>query len=277
MKAEGSLIAFTLLLEWGVGTFLLARIALPVESGAGEGIALAGGVGSAVALGLSLLHLGVPSRAFLALRNWRTSPLSREIACALLFLLAWALWAGSSPRWLAGNAWQPAREIVGWIAAALGLATVASVGAVYKATCLDGWSRAFTLVAHVATALLLGATTVAATAVLTSPSTPGLRLLLWLAAAAEAMLLAGLPSSVRSLRSGALMRRWTGAHMPSTWIPALATRTALLLVASALTLWMLVGVDTTRASTAIALGIVSIATELCGRWLFYSTAVPRLP
>ncbi|MBI5537528.1 MAG: dimethyl sulfoxide reductase anchor subunit [Deltaproteobacteria bacterium] len=277
MRTEGSLIAFTLLLEWGVGTFLLARIALPLDGGAGEVIALAGGAGSAVALGLSLLHLGVPSRAFLALRSWRTSPLSREIACALLFLIAWGAWAVASPRWLGNAAWLPARELVGWIAAVLGLATVASVGAVYKATCLDGWSRSFTLVAHVATALLLGATTVAAVAALFCPEAPGLRLILWLAAAAEAVLLAGLPSAVHSLRSGAPMRRWTGARMPPTWIPALATRTALLLVASALTLWMLIGTEPTRASAAIALGVVSIATELFGRWLFYSTAVPRLP
>src|SRR5205807_2527141 len=73
----------------------------PTSSGGLAGPAIAASAAGTVALAASLLHLGRPTRALKALRNVRTSWLSREVALfsvfALLALAYAACWARSAP------------------------------------------------------------------------------------------------------------------------------------------------------------------------------------
>jgi len=124
LRAEWALVLFTLaipaLLAW-----LAAGLARPERTGSGWTPWAFLGAG-ALAMGLSTLHLGRPSRAWRAILNLRTSPLSREIALSSAFLgagfLHLLLPAGSALRLAAGAA-----------AALLGAGALLAIDAVYRA------------------------------------------------------------------------------------------------------------------------------------------------
>lgn len=73
----------------------------------------------------STLHLGHPERAIKAFSQWRSSWLSREGVCAVAALIVMALYG-------AGLVFFDARwSLIGWIGAALSLATVFTTGMIY--------------------------------------------------------------------------------------------------------------------------------------------------
>jgi DMSO reductase anchor subunit len=126
MHPAGSIIAFTTLSGLGFG--LMAWLGLGVRHADGWVAA----VFCLLALGLagggllaSLLHLGNPQRAWRALSQWRSSWLSREgvaaIATMAVFFVYGALWAFADMRIAA----------LGWLAAALALATVWCTSMIY--------------------------------------------------------------------------------------------------------------------------------------------------
>jgi len=124
LRAEWALVLFTLaipaLLAW-----LAAGLARPDRTSSGWTAWAFLGAGG-LAMGLSTLHLGRPSRAWRAILNLRTSPLSREIALSSGFLAAGVLHlllpAGSTLRLAAGVA-----------AVLLGAGALLAIDAVYRA------------------------------------------------------------------------------------------------------------------------------------------------
>jgi DMSO reductase anchor subunit len=174
MHPAPSIIAFTT--TSGLGYGLLFLLAL----GGGFGLIPTnrwlGGLGLALALALisagllaSLLHLGRPARAVLALSQWRTSWLSREgvaalltFAPALILLLAWAVEgrrdgvmllpallaaAGSAATvWCTGMIYGSLKPVAAWhqpLTAPLYLAFALMSGAlaVHLLLCLFGFER----------------------------------------------------------------------------------------------------------------------------------------
>lgn len=278
MRRVGSLIAFTILLEWGAGVFLVSRISGLSDDGAGEIVSLASGALTMLAALSALLHLGRPSLFWKALRNWRTSPLSREVIGAFAFQLCWTLWAATSPRWAPAS---PATSVIhlsaGWSAAILGLLTIWSVGRLYMATFIPSWRREATWVEHVATALALGGTTLSAAVVFEGFHLSSLAFASGVALAASLVALLGIPGLVVALASSARAASML-AHQRPRALPAwIGARAALGLVQCGLVAWLFAsGVHATPGQAALALAGV-LASETLARTLFYRLADPLLP
>jgi anaerobic dimethyl sulfoxide reductase subunit C len=275
VKGEASLVAFTILLEAGLGTFLVARACGVGDEGPGELAALGAGVASGLALGISLLHLGSPSRAFLAWRNWRTSPLSREVVLVASFQAAWLAWASLSPRW--STTTPPiVRELVSWAAACLSLAAAASVGGVYHSTWVPAWRRVHTLATHVLTALLLGATTVAAATASNADASPGASRALAISVAAAVGVVALSPGETRALRAGEDVLRLLGMRTRSRWPRLMKLRALMVGLGGGGAMWLWCR-HTPAPVPLVMIAIVFLAAELLGRSAFYSMGRPPLP
>jgi DMSO reductase anchor subunit len=160
--SERPLVAFTLLSQTAVGAFLtLGALDRWAEHLAGEpaaraltdGLLLAIGPVVGGALLASLLHLGTPRNAWRVAANLRTSWLSREILCALLFAGTGATFAVL--RWTrAGPA--ELRSLFAFAGVATGLAFVYAMARVYQIRTVPFWHTHLTTVSFFATALLLG-------------------------------------------------------------------------------------------------------------------------
>jgi len=172
---EWALVAFTLLMQTSVGIVLVRAVLALVQAahpkGGGSTWLLTGRLdtpivvaAAAAALGLlaSLLHLGQPVLAWLALTNVRGSWLSREIALAIVFIAALA--ASALPQ--AGDRWAPVlRTAATALAVVAGLALVFAMARVYMIAGQPGWDRATTPITFFASTLLLGLVVVVACAV----------------------------------------------------------------------------------------------------------------
>lgn len=126
MHPAPSVIVFTVLSGAGFG--FLACLAVGLLPVAGWPAFFIWGFGYALAvIGLlaSTFHLGNPQRALLAFTQWRSSWLSREGWAAVLALLVLAPMALSD--WLALG-WP---RVIGWVAAALCIATVLCTSMIY--------------------------------------------------------------------------------------------------------------------------------------------------
>lgn len=133
--SEYSLVAFTLLAQLAVGTAWLASVTATAWLI----------ITALMALGLlaSLRHLGAPLKAWRALRNVRSSWLSREVWCASLFM---ACAFGSL---ITGGAGA-------WLADLCGLALLISMTQAYRLRTIPVWDHWTTTASFFVTALMLG-------------------------------------------------------------------------------------------------------------------------
>ncbi len=137
--SERSLIAFTILSQLAVGGVWLLSLVQPINP-----IALgASTISMLVALLASFLHLGTPQNAWRAIRNARSSWLSREVLCAALFTasLVGVLITG---------------RVGIWLADVIGLALIVSMTQVYRLRTVAEWNRWTTSASFFTTTLLLG-------------------------------------------------------------------------------------------------------------------------
>jgi anaerobic dimethyl sulfoxide reductase subunit C len=158
---DWTLVFFTVFTQMAVGCFVVLSVvhAVAVRTAGAEAAAASlraplFGAFVVMAFGLlvSLLHLGHPLRAYLALFNVRASWVSREVWLALLFSAAAAaflvgLHGGVGPRIL---------DAMAASAILLGLAFVASMSAIYRLPAQPAWNRASTPLSFFATTLVLG-------------------------------------------------------------------------------------------------------------------------
>ncbi|MFU8882457.1 MAG: dimethyl sulfoxide reductase anchor subunit family protein [Rhodobacterales bacterium] len=126
MHPAPSIIVFTTLSGLGFGLLFWLGIGMPGSTGLVAFVffaiayALAGG-----GLMASAFHLGHPERALLAFTQWRSSWLSREAICAVAALIVMGFYA-------VGRVFFAADWIVlGWLGAALSLATVFTTSMIY--------------------------------------------------------------------------------------------------------------------------------------------------
>jgi anaerobic dimethyl sulfoxide reductase subunit C (anchor subunit) len=160
---EWALIAFTILAQMSVGSFLVLGVVhffAARKSGAAEADRLSDrallGIGPVLVLGLiaSLFHLGNPLNAYRAVTNLDTSWLSREVLSGVVFAALGALFAFMQWRKIATST---IRNIVAWIAGLVGLGLVFSMSNVYMLPSQPSWDTLATPASFLTTTLLLGA------------------------------------------------------------------------------------------------------------------------
>ncbi len=273
---DWALVAFTLLMQASVGILLVVSV-VPLFSGrqaAAPASRMAvpvvmAGIAAAAALVISLLHLGHPLQAWLALANVRQSWLSREVVLALAFVVAAALFARTH---LHGAA--PALSVLATAATVVtGIALVFAMARVYMIAGQPAWNRLATPAGFFATTALLGLVAVLTMAApLLAPRAARLLSVAALAMLAVQVLLvpavltavAGEPSAAISAASAGQLATWLAAGRIVAAVIA-----AFLLVAL-----LRSGADPHAANaTRVAVLVLVSLSELLGRALFYAAAV----
>ena len=151
MHPAPSVIIFTTLSGLGFGLLVFLGLGFPPVTGWVAFvfflIAYALSVGGLLA---STFHFGHPERALKAFRQWRTSWLSREAIAAVAALLVMGLYA------LFAVFFGTRIAALGWIGAALSLATVITTAMIYtQIKAVPRWHQALTPL-HLTTASLAG-------------------------------------------------------------------------------------------------------------------------
>lgn len=159
---DWALITFTILVQMSVGSMWVLEVAhffAARKYGAEEADRLSDRALYALvpvivlAFIASLLHLGNPFSAYRAVTNLGSSWLSREILfgvifAVLAFLFAFLQWRKIGSRVL--------RNVIGWLAALVGLVLVFSMSNVYLLQAQPAWNSWATPVSFFATTFLLG-------------------------------------------------------------------------------------------------------------------------
>jgi Fe-S-cluster-containing dehydrogenase component/DMSO reductase anchor subunit len=266
--AHWPLVALTLLTQLSLG-MVAATVVLQLAGAASRAVMGGAAVGAfaagAVALGASLLHLGQPERALKALRNVRTSWLSREVALFSAF-------SGLSLAYAATLA-----PVAGVLAVVAGVAGVYASGRLYLVPARPVWNSWRTPVAFFATAAATGPLLAYFALDRSRVANGWLVALVAVAAAGTVAQVAVQAHLATAVRRGTdrqhqgtahlLLERFGGRFQGRL---ALAV-VALMLLAGAL-LEPLAG---PAAAGRVGAAVVVVAGgELLGRWLFYVTVVP---
>jgi anaerobic dimethyl sulfoxide reductase subunit C (anchor subunit) len=278
---EWPLIIFTLATQLAVGVFVLLWGLSPAlgrvvdQPGADRltGLLL---LGIVVLLGFGVmsatLHLGNPINAYLALSNWRTSWLSREMLLGVLFGGLVSLF--TALHWLGVNA-GPIRLTLGGLASLAGLALVFGIGKLYMLRTVPAWNSPATPVTFFATAFLLGSLTLGAALAVAFPAAQVAGSLQFLALPALlAMVTQVVTFALHAARLGgqggaaAISARRLGVEFGqiAAWRLALAGVGVGLFAACAFQVMPLPGL------AVLACGL-ALLSEVMGRFLFYESYV----
>jgi anaerobic dimethyl sulfoxide reductase subunit C len=279
---ELALVAFTLLMQTSVGiVIVLAALPLvqaPHVRAGGETWPLASRLdvpvavaAAAAVLGLlaSLLHLGQPIQAWLALANVRGSWLSREVALAVVFVAALGAFALAQAGDRGGSSLRAAATAIAVLA---GLALVFAMARLYMVAGQPAWDRLTTPATFFASTMLLGLVVIVTLAVPLDP-----RAARWFGVAAITLLtfqvllvpalLAGVPAEPAAAIGPASV-----GHA-ALWLAAariVAAVAAVVLLAILLRSGSVVQVAMRARYAVLALVVVS---EILGRMLFYAASV----
>jgi formate dehydrogenase iron-sulfur subunit len=274
------LIGLTLLTQLSLGT-LTATVTLQALGGLRGGTlargAATGFLAGATALAASLFHLGRPTSALKALRNLRTSWLSREVALFTAFsALSLAYAAASRPT--ASGGWARFSLVLGLVAVVLGLAGVYASGRLYLVPARPVWNSGRTLVAFFSTGLAAGPLLTLLCLDRARLGVTWIGVLLAASALGTLVQLGALAHLVRTVRRRSDRQHRGTAHLLLERSRGLlAARVAfaasgLALMASALVVPLGGSAAAGRLGTAL---VAVVAGELIGRYLFYVTVVPH--
>ncbi len=244
-----------------------------------------------LAVGVATLHLGRPIHAYRALRMWRRSWLSREIALFSLFGAAGA--AHAAIVFLLGRpAGSPEVLASGAILSAVGAAGLYTTARIYMVPARPAWCSWHTAAGFLLTAVLLGALFAAlllsgglAYLDLAAPEWTAVGLGPWLivaAAAAGSILLLRLVQVMRFVTLPQPELNATAQLLLGRFRGPFAVRLGLLVVGGvALPMWGAARVgdpEAGRLALAATIGVAaafSLAAEVVGRYLFFVSVVPR--
>ncbi len=278
---ERSLAAFTLLMQTAVGAFwALTALQGWLSRQAGNETAhrtislLLIVAGALAALGMlaSFVHLGAPRNAWRVLANLRSSWLSREILCTLLFAGGGAVYAGL--HWLN---FGPAilRLAVANVTSLCGAALIICMAQVYRLRTVRTWDSDMNLRSFFTSALLLGCLTVGALLMITPlqsrPLTVALQALALGVVVLLALQLGFVALWISEMASGSDAARQALAAMTTGRRAAFRVRLALAIVGiflSGVTLSPWGSAIAGRISFLLAF-VVILISEIAGRVLFY--------
>ena len=258
-----SLIVMTVLTQLSVGAFTAIWLTELFGTTTRLGLAALSSLAVAtLALNSATLHLGRPIHAYRALRMWRRSWLSREVALFAAFsgvagLYAGALWFGIS-----GSVW------LGALTTALGLAGVTASACIYRVPSRPAWNTRFTLVQFNLTAAVLGALFAGAVGV-----GEGRALAIAAAAFASAELVLLALRFFRLTAADRIELRGTARLLSSVLATRFLARGVLLALGG-----IVVPLIATRESGSLAMPAalaMALAGEILGRYLFFVSVVPK--
>jgi formate dehydrogenase iron-sulfur subunit len=258
------LVALTLLTQLSFGT-VAATVALHLAGFVSRGSAAAAFASGAVALAASLLHLGRPGRALKALRNVRTSWLSREVALFSVFSGLSLAYAASS---------HAGAGVAAVVAGGFG---VYASGRLYVVPARPVWNSWRTPVAFFATAAATGPLLAYLTVDRAQVASGWLVALVLTAGAGTVAQLAVQTHLARTVRRRSDRQHQGTAHL---LLDRFGGRFQGRLALAVVGLGLLAGALLEPLSSAAAGGrlgaavVVVGAGELLGRWLFYVTVVP---
>lgn len=283
---EWPLMMFTLLTQLGVGTFILLTIVRTVlESKENHKTAsqltntgfLAIGVIMAIALVLSLFHLGTPSGAYRALSNIGSSWLSREILFVGIFFVL-----------ILGNYFVARKgqfnKILSWVTALTGIMVIFSMASIYSSSIRPAWDSGNTLLAFLGTTFLFGAL---ASVVFIIQGLKGdklspelinvLKKISMVGIAALLIQLVYLPVYYTALSGGGDAALASAQTLAGSYAPMLVIRWVLSVIGAALLVYALFKKgNTTMAlplnTVYLAFALVLVG-EFLGRYIFYASAV----
>jgi anaerobic dimethyl sulfoxide reductase subunit C (anchor subunit) len=237
-------------------------------------------------------HLSKPWLSFLAVRNFRSSWLSREIVFTLLFSLTTAvLWY---LQWYRRGGWK-LKTALGWLAIALGFITVYCMGRIYILPTQAAWDTPETIPAYFGSVLILGVMAIAAILVMDlgfsevrlNRAMTGSRLLVHeavrrLAVAALVILVPVLLVNLYhlyALRTGTVLAQTSYDLLMDLYQPLLIARFSMLLIGVAylfvpIILMKRTGKEIQELLTPAYLAcLLVIIGEVLGRFLFYAAHI----
>ena len=299
---EWALITFSILAQLSVGSFLVLGVVhffAARKSGEEEADRLSDrallAIGPALILGMaaSLLHLGNPFNAYLAVSNLGSSWLSWEILSGVLFAVVGGVFALMQWRKIASFA---VRNLIAIVAAVIGLVLIYSMSNVYQIRTQPAWNTIATTIAFFTTTLLLGVLAMGAAFVANyaylQQKNPGcadaqcvlLRdALRWIAMASIVLLgveLVTVPLQIAYLAGGtSSAARASAAMMYGEYGLVLGLRLALVFIGAGI-LGVFIYQNTLSAGREKVMGNLAyaafalvIVSEVLGRFLFYATHV----
>jgi formate dehydrogenase iron-sulfur subunit len=208
---------------------------------------------AAIALSAAPLHLGRPVFAYRALKNWKRSWLSREIAALSVFAAAASVYAGTLYFDL------PRRELWGAGAIIAGLAGVLCSARIYMVPARPCWNLPHTIIDFYLTCAVLG---------------PRLALASGVTDAGWMIALSVLGSFLQMANSGARYRHLVLSDSPELQASARLLRSELKGVFKLRFLLAVIALVCLPVSQ-IASFAFALAAELTGRWLFFTSVVPK--
>ena len=245
---------------------------------------------AALALGGATLHLGRPVYAYRALKMWRRSWLSREVALFGAFSVVAGLYAvllfalepaKAGPYVQIRESWGPdflswgpalwswgpalAGSWLGGLCALLGIAGVTASACIYRVPSRPAWNTRLTLLQFNLTAAALGPLLVLAVG---ASDARGLALAAVAMSGAQLLLVA--LRFVRLVATDSVELKGTARLLSTTFKPQFMAR-ALLLGAGGIVL-PLVATGRVMPWAAFAL---ALASEILGRYLFFVSVVPK--
>ena len=298
---EMALITFSILAQMSVGSLLVLQVVrffAARKSGEAQADKLTDRAMLVIwpILGLamlaSLLHLGTPLGAYRSVTNVSSSWLSREILFTVLFGVAGVGFAAM--QWLkVGTA--ALRNVVGWIAVAIGLVLVYAMANVYMIAAAPSWNTVATPVAFFTTALLLGSLAMGAAFVAnyayvqrTDPSCVEVQCVLlrgtvrWIALVSVVLLgveFVVAPLQIAFLAGGEAAAASSAAMMVGEFGLAFAVRLVLVFIGSGILAIFLYqraqvpGQENKLAGLVYGAFALVLVSEVIGRFLFYATHV----
>jgi formate dehydrogenase iron-sulfur subunit len=253
-EAHWPLIVMTVLTQLSVGAFTSIWFLQVFGDRSHRGAALVALVVALVALGASTLHLGRPIHAMRALKMWRRSWLSREVLLFTLFALAGATYSAAL--------WLNSRN-AGWLGAVTVVLGICGVGASARLYLVPGrpaWNSPLTLAEFGSTTAVLG---LCGANILSSARTQAG--VIW--SIAFALTIAGLKLT-RLSRSRVHELRGSWQLLSGVLSNHLLIRFVLMFAG------MGVAALASGAWARFAIGILIVAEEFIGRYLFFVSVIP---
>lgn len=208
---------------------------------------------TALALVAVTFHLGRPAFAWRALKMWRRSWLSREVAALGLFALlaqgyAAAVWYESA--WAA---------LLGGLAVAAGVFGVICSARIYMVPARPAWRLHHTMTDFLLSAIALGPALVLALGASQNPWVIGF------AAAGNAAQIVNFAAKLRWMRNSSVHELRSSAALLLTVLREPLVARVALAAGAAVVLWI-------HPPTAF---VCSLAAEITGRYLFFTSVVPK--
>ncbi|MGB0914414.1 MAG: dimethyl sulfoxide reductase anchor subunit family protein [Phaeobacter italicus] len=279
MHPAPSVIVFTTLSGLGFGLLTWLGLGMPAVTGVVAfvffGIAFGLAVGGLLA---STFHLGHPERAWKAFSQWRSSWLSREGICAVAALVVMAIY-GAALVFL-----DTRIAALGWIGAALSLATVYTTSMIYaQMTTVPRWKTPLTSALLLAIALAGGALLAGQLriAMILLPIAGVLQVLWWVRGDSALAQSGTNMNTATGLGNIGTVRAFEPPHTGTNYLLRelvfqVGRKHALKLRAIALVLGYVLPLVLILIPFSHALAVVAVACHLAGiatsRWLFFSEA-----